>query len=338
MTLHFGRGRGPGHINRSPQGGNVPSLVLNFLSGTLDPRVTFTRTNATSTRVNASGALELVGANTPRFDYDPNTLALKGLLIEETRTNLFLNSLLNGTNLSTQNVTVSATPYTISFYGTGSITLSGAATATITGTGAYPTRTTYTFTPTAGTLTCTVSGTVQYANCEAGSFATSFIPTAGSTVVRSPDTATMTGANFTSWYNQSQGTLLANFTFAVAQPNFSTLPRFIGAADSAGLTPSSGTAITGYQRVGGTTQMQIALGSSQIGTQKAAMTYGAKDNVALNGAKGSSVSGSTAGSMTSFILGIGTNFFHNATGQVWYRGITYYPQSSSDAQLQALTS
>lgn len=54
--------------------------------------ITFTRAGATATRVNAAGLIETVAANTPRFDHDPATLAIKGLLIEEARTNLCLRS------------------------------------------------------------------------------------------------------------------------------------------------------------------------------------------------------------------------------------------------------
>lgn len=43
-------------------------------------------------RFNAAGIFEQVPANQPRFDYDPATLQPRGLLIEESRTNLFLNS------------------------------------------------------------------------------------------------------------------------------------------------------------------------------------------------------------------------------------------------------
>jgi hypothetical protein len=42
----------------------------------------------TATRVNSSGYVEIINADLPRFDYDPITLAPKGLLIEESRTNL----------------------------------------------------------------------------------------------------------------------------------------------------------------------------------------------------------------------------------------------------------
>jgi hypothetical protein len=45
------------------------------------------------------------------------------------------------------------------------------------------------------------------AQIEVGSFATSYIPTVASTVTRDPDTAVMTGADFTSWYNYNEGSI-----------------------------------------------------------------------------------------------------------------------------------
>lgn len=106
-----------------------------------------------------------------------------GVLSEPQRTNLLLNS----AALATQSVTVSATAYTLSFEGTGTVTLSGASTAgPLVGTGATD-RVSLTFTPSAGSLTLTVSGTVNYANLEAGLFRTSPIVTAGSQVTRAAD-------------------------------------------------------------------------------------------------------------------------------------------------------
>lgn len=69
------------------------------------------------------------------------------------RANLFLDS----PSLATQSVTVSAGSYRLILGGTGSVTLSGAATGTY-GAG------THTITCTAGSLTCTVSGTVNDAD------------------------------------------------------------------------------------------------------------------------------------------------------------------------------
>ena len=67
----------------------LPKLALDFTTASLDPRVTFTRALATATRVNSAGLIESVAADTPRFDFDPVTLACKGLLIEESRLNNF---------------------------------------------------------------------------------------------------------------------------------------------------------------------------------------------------------------------------------------------------------
>lgn len=66
----------------------LPRLSLNFMAGALDSKIAFTRALNTATRVNSSGLVEIVNANVARFDYDPVTLAAKGLLIEETRSNI----------------------------------------------------------------------------------------------------------------------------------------------------------------------------------------------------------------------------------------------------------
>jgi hypothetical protein len=65
-----------------------PALSLDFADvGALDPRVTFTR-SSTATFTGSNGLIQTAAINAPRFDYDPVTLAPKGLLIEEQRTNL----------------------------------------------------------------------------------------------------------------------------------------------------------------------------------------------------------------------------------------------------------
>lgn len=76
-----------------------PSLNLNFLRGTLDPRITFTRSSG-ATVVGPDGYIKYVGNNTPRFNYSTtSTGTCLGLLIEEQRTNLLpYSSLIGGTN------------------------------------------------------------------------------------------------------------------------------------------------------------------------------------------------------------------------------------------------
>jgi hypothetical protein len=79
------------------------------------------------------------------------------------------NLLVNTATLSTQSVTVTADAHTLSFYGTGTVTLSGVSTAgPLVGTGVGD-RVTLTFTPTGGSLTLTVSGTVSTAQLVLGS-------------------------------------------------------------------------------------------------------------------------------------------------------------------------
>ena len=50
------------------------------------------------------------------------------------------------------------------------------------------------------------------AQLEAGAFPTSYIPTVASQVTRTADVATMTGTNFSDWYNQSQGAVETQWT------------------------------------------------------------------------------------------------------------------------------
>lgn len=65
------------------------SLYLDFVSGDpIDERLTTVRASEAA-RWNEYGVLEFVPPNTPRIDYDPITKAIRGLLVEEARTNLF---------------------------------------------------------------------------------------------------------------------------------------------------------------------------------------------------------------------------------------------------------
>jgi hypothetical protein len=175
----------------------LPNFVLDWTTGLAQDGVDVARAGA-ATFIGSDGLIQSASADTQRIDYSTGAA---GLLIENSRVNLLLNS----ETLSTQIAMVSAVAYTFSFYGTGEVVLSGAHSAIVTGTGAYPTRTTLTFTPTAGALTLTVSGTVEFAQLEAGAFPTSYIPTTTAAVTRNADVATVTGTNFSDFYNAAEG-------------------------------------------------------------------------------------------------------------------------------------
>ena len=72
--------------------GDGSTLNLDFTGGSLDPRVVLTRSAATATYINSSGYVASAAVNEARFDYDPTTLAAKGLLIEGEAINYMLRS------------------------------------------------------------------------------------------------------------------------------------------------------------------------------------------------------------------------------------------------------
>jgi len=113
--------------------------------------------------------------------------------------------------------------------GSGSVVLATAGTASIqqvgngwyrciiTGTAGATSDTTLRIGPASGSSRTYAGNSVDSfwawgAQLEAGSFATSYIPTTTGSVVRSADVCSITGANFTSFYNQSEGTLFADVT------------------------------------------------------------------------------------------------------------------------------
>ncbi len=141
--------------------------------------LTWTRAS-TANRTNSSGNIELMASGVPRLDYSQGSCP--ALLLETQRTNLVFPS----DTATTQTRTVTATAHTLSFYGTGTVVLSGVAIATLSGTGAND-RVTLTFTPTAGSLILTVTGTVRNWQLEVGSYASTLVTTTTASATRVAD-------------------------------------------------------------------------------------------------------------------------------------------------------
>jgi len=278
-AVGLGLGGIPSVLNAPP----YASLNLNFLTGALDSRITFTRASS-ATYFNSAGVLSTAANNEARFDYDPATLAARGLLIEEQRTNLCLYSedlnqaawakgvgvtttyntvvapdgnttadtlTLSGTDNGVyESITVTAsTAYTWSWWvrlgtlaaadfkfaiynNTAAAFIVSDVVPTQTPNSTGWTRVSYSFTTPVGCTSIRVyvfrnfsvtAGTVNVwgMQLEAGAFATSYIPTTTTALTRAADVASMTGANFSDWYNQTEGT-----TYVEA----STLPSVTAAA------------------------------------------------------------------------------------------------------------
>jgi hypothetical protein len=285
-----------------------------------------------------TGEVWTLNGNTKIYQGLWDAVGPKCMLIEEARTNVFLNS----TAPATQSYTTSATPYTISFYGLGSITLSGSYVAVVTGSNAL-TRTTLTFTPTALPLVMTVAGTITKPQLEAGRFATSYIETAGSQVTRNADQASMTGTNFSSWYNQSQGAI-----YWEGDQIYNTVPAKIAYF---WLLYNSSTYRTELNQTGNLNQyaeIRYNQGSANNSLSSTLIPVNTKAKFMtsfINGSFSNALNGAVTNTITS--VTIPTNITSLYIGSAWVTGyelnghirtLRYYSVALPSATLQALTS
>lgn len=193
-----------------------PSLSYDFMTKSLDPTVggvplTFSR-NSIGTYFDSARVRQSASANQPRWDYDPITGAFKGLLMEDTRTNLFLNS----DTPVTQTITVvTGTRYVVWMEGTGSVVIT-TGTAVLTNMtnsgnvvpGQLPANYCIINVTTGGTVTCTVSGAtatskVQFEN---GSEPSSYISSGATAYTRVTDTLSTVASG--TWFNANEGTFI----------------------------------------------------------------------------------------------------------------------------------
>lgn len=401
----------------------LPRLALDFTTAILDPRVTVTRALNTATRFNSSGYIEGVNADLPRFDYDPVTKVCKGLLIEETRTNLFLQSqdfsvsanwsrtIDGGVTLTAnaasspdgnnnafkviptatlgfhclnQTLTLATTTYTPSFVvkageyryvqifdslttdyvnfdlfdGTvgsssgyvGSVKALSDGWYVVSGRNAFAAGAqgirigvvTSKTAPRGQAFSGNGSDGIYLfcAQMEAGAFPTSYIPTTTTSVTRNADVVSMTGTNFSSWYNASEGTLLFEGSIFVDQGSttvdFSQITNGVSNSNSISLCMFGANAPL-FQVVNGTTQANIDPGSITVGSVfKMAGAYKLNSfATAMNG--GNSVtdnSGSIPTGMTQ--LGLGTRLSGPyLNGHV--RKFLYWNQRITNAEVQAFS-
>lgn len=107
---------------RIPVMTRAPSLVLNFTQGNFS-ECSFVRASS-ATRINRFGVLETMTSGQARIDHEMGTLAVRGLLIEESRTNSIRNNTAGGAVVGTPgtlptNWVFTATGLTASIAGLG---------------------------------------------------------------------------------------------------------------------------------------------------------------------------------------------------------------------------
>lgn len=272
--------------------------------------------------------VKLVTGGSPRYalplEFDTNGDPI-GLRPESAKTNVFLNS---DTGV-TQDCSVSATAYTLSFWGTGTITLSGASSAgPLVGSGVNN-RVTLTFTPSAGTLTLTVSGTCSRVQLEAGSSASSYIRTFGSTVTRAADNIRLATTAFP--YNATD----FMWYVKIYMSNTPINGRAIGTASATAPIFMNTTPIY-VGSWNGSQQLLYTRPSTYVGkATKNAMTVGTgvRRLVSDGGTPVSDTYGQ--GTITHLVLGSNQGVSDFAEGYI--QEVLAVPREYSAAQIQALT-
>jgi hypothetical protein len=177
------------------------------------------------------------------------------------------------------------------------------------------------------------------AQLEAGAFATSYIPTVASTVSRSADNASMTGTNFSSWYNQSEGTFIVGVSYLNAANT-----AWVWGAHS-GLAASTNDYIAHVKNSAAINRQAIvAAGVSQGNLEFPGAVAGTVYQMAgaykLNDAA-FTVNGAAVGTDTTVTLptpnalAIGNLFNQYLSGHI--RAIAYYNTRLPNTQLQTLT-
>ena len=183
---------------------------------------------------------------------------------------------------------------------------------------------------------------------EAGSFPTSYIPTAGTAATRAADICSIEGGNFSSWYNQNEGTMFESVT--LMKSTNSGFFNFISSDGSRWQTflYNSFSQIRSQLSAAGNSPKTIIIANTVDVVNKFAVTQSATSSdfaLAANG--GSVVYGdyNAPGTFTGIEL---TNANNKNTGgtvnnnyQTQLSGhisrLTYYPKRLPDIELQQLT-
>lgn len=174
------------------------------------------------------------------------------------------------------------------------------------------------------------------AQLEAGAFPTSYIPTTTTALTRSADVASMTGTNFSSWYNAVEGTLFAQSQ--TAQAYAAGVPARVSIDDGTitnRIAIRNGNNFSSVVSISGSSVAGLESGAWNSNIAKQAIAYKVDDFAYTT--NGASVVTDALGAIPSVNrLGIGLTGTQNYLNGYIQR-IAYYPTRLANAQLQALT-
>ena len=175
------------------------------------------------------------------------------------------------------------------------------------------------------------------AQMEAGAFPTSYIPTTTATATRAADVASITGSNFSSWYNQTEGTVFANYaerafsvTHQVATVSNSTANERISLAINSSNTLDVGVISGGADTFGGNTPTLTA--------QEYKIGFGYKADNSGVSANGSAITVDSAVTLpTVSQLDVGARAGSNQILNSTIKRLTFWPTRLADTTLQQIT-
>ena len=179
------------------------------------------------------------------------------------------------------------------------------------------------------------------AQLEAGAFPTSYIPTVASQVTRSADSASMTGANFSSWYRADEGSFYGEYSHASTTTNF-PVGISINASSSSNHMLLYGNGSVGEQllvKVNAVAQATLTA-SPKFPTGVFGKIIGSyKTNDYAVSANGNSAVVDLLGTVPVVSqMNIGSEWNGTLTLNGTIKKIAYYPARLTNEQLQALTS
>jgi hypothetical protein len=174
------------------------------------------------------------------------------------------------------------------------------------------------------------------AHLEALAFPTSYIPTTSAQVTRASDNASMTGTNFSSWYNIAQGTI------------YSEAKCFgISSASLIGQLYASATNYIDVGRYQSTLKSVIISNGSTVATLDTGLAINSFNKLSVSYANnsynasgnGGTVQTSSSGLVPTGIntLNIGNYQGNNLFLNGWIKKLSYYPLAFTGSQNQALT-
>ncbi len=172
---------------------------------------------------------------------------------------------------------------------------------------------------------------------ELGAFATSVIPTTTTALTRNADAASMTGTNFSSWYNAAEGTVFGEYqTVSAGTTQFLAAITSVSETDRITLGQTT-TTYVGTVVDTGSTQASITQGTTSLNVAKISLAY-AVNNFAFS-ANGAAPNTDTSGTVPSGVteMKLGRRGTSTSPLNGWLRRVTYYPTRLPDATLVALT-